>query len=753
MTMKAFKTYWLAAAGMGLLVAAMLNASALAAREKDVCPITRGDADDHGKVAFIIPSPGVQTSALEDGSVSFAIPLQNAGSRAVANVSVNRIQVPSATRLAPNPLPVVLGEMIPGAVKVVDARFVMTEMEGDPKFPIIIGGTYNVGTASCKFETHTFVVPQAVSNAPIVATNLSVSKHTPFDVSFPPTPTPPPDTDRNAGEIDGIRQPLGLFRNLFPAPPSASLVDRALAFAPGDQPPPGAGGNSVVFIRNTPGNGGGLPPDPSVAGADSTGFAMFSVNTFVAVSNDFGKTFTNVGLTGITDPAIPGRTDFFPQDDGGLCCDQVLIFIPGRNIYVWLLQYWSPSIVLNGVTTTGQNRLRIAWATPQAASADFLHAWTWVDLTAATLGLTTPTDWMDYPDLAFSNNFLYVGVDHGFVNSKNQQKVFTGRHIFARLSLDDMVDTSKSSVGGQFMEPARSGVWQNHIVHSSPDSMFWTALPDTSTLVVFSWPDSSNSAASHDIRVSMWCNTDYSAVAPDNISWNAAPANALGAARTDPFILCPPQGCGDTPTRFLYFAWSAGRNDLACRLGGLFGGGGLLPDRPFPYVRVEKVDLDRFALVSELDIWNPDFAFATPGLVSRPGSGRDEVAISLAVGGGGNFGDNAVGFLGDFVVYVTTDSDATQAVFNRDSKGNIINDPSGNPTFVVRYGDYFHVRNSIGPPTQFGQGVGYSTLGYAVKAVTSGQNCATGGCNVIPHYVQFGRDADLFPSPPPPPPK
>lgn len=33
------------------------------------------------------------------------------------------------------------------------------------------------------------------------------------------------------------------------------------------------------------------------------------------------------------------------------------------------------------------------------------------------------------------------------------------------------------------------------------------------------------------------------------------------------------------------------------------------------------------------------------------------------------------------------------------------------------------------------------------------QNCPTGGCNIIPHYVQFGREADLFPPPPSPPPR
>jgi hypothetical protein len=212
-----------------------------------------------------------------------------------------------------------------------------------------------------------------------------------------------------------------------------------------------------------------------------------------------------------------------------------------------------------------------------------------------------------------------------------------------------------------------------------------------------------------------------------------APANALGATRTDPFVL------GNTAPHFLYFAWSAGRNNTQ--------------GRPYPYVRVEKADLDSFTLVSELDIWNPGFAFATPALVSRPGSGREEVAISLAIGGGGNFADNAVGFLGDFVVYVTTDSNITQAVYNRDNNGNIVKDSAGNPTYTVRFGDYFDVRNSIGPLTSAGRGVGYSTLGYAVKAATAGKNGPDGGWNIIPHYVQFGREADLFPSPTPPPPK
>jgi len=115
----------------------------------------------------------------------------------------------------------------------------------------------------------------------------------------------------------------------------------------------------------------------------------------------------------------------------------------------------------------------------------------------------------------------------------------------------------------------------------------------------------------------------------------------------------------------------------------------------------------------------------------------DEVAISLATGGGGSYADNAVGFLGDFVAYVTTSSNATQS----DNASN------------VRYGDYFSVRNATGPVTPFGQGVGFATLGYAVTQVTSGKTCAIGGCNIALQYVMFGRNEDLFPSPPDPGPR
>ena len=700
-----------------------------------------------GLVTFIVPQPGVQSSIWSDGSVSLAIPLQNVSEAVGVDVHLVKLDVPSATRLAPT-LPEALGDVLPDDIKKIDARFNVPTF-GVP-YEVEIEGTYAAGESTCNFHALGVFVPQQSDSNPVRAVSGNLDKVDLRTAVFPPFPAPPPAEREFNGT--GLLPPLGEPRlsQVFQNPPGGNVPGHSLLrrvnFPINPPPPPlqfdcpdSDPGEKVFFTRNTVGaTFGGFPPDPSVAGNWASTCAsppctlddvtMFTANTAVFYSTDSGLTFTPVNLFTLFDPAIPGRNSFFPQDDGGLCCDQVVTYVPNGNIFVWLLQYWprQTGTDAQGNPITGPSRLRIAWASPDAIRSDFLHAWTWVDLTSA--GLSLGNDWMDYPDLGYSDSFVYVGVDHGIANSG---QVFTARHIYARLSLADILDANKSSVGYQYMDPTRSGLWQNHIVQPSPDALYFTAMPDTSTFTVYSWPDSSNVATPHDIKISNFSNADYSAPTPEGIDWNAAPKMILGATRTAPFCF----GCSD---RFLYFAFSAGRS----------GSG-----RPFPYVRVEKVNLDTFSLVSELDIWNPDFAYAMPALVYRPNNTSDEVALSLAVGGGGNFADNAVGFLGDFVVYVTTDSNTTHAGYNRDKKNNIIRDGNGNPTYSVRFGDYYSARNSIGPVTKNGRGVGYSTLGYAARTAVAGKKCVDVGCSIPEHYIQFGRFAELCPQPPPPPPR
>lgn len=177
--------------------------------------------------------------------------------------------------------------------------------------------------------------------------------------------------------------------------------------------------------------------------------------------------------------------------------------------------------------------MRIAWATPAAIKADFLHAWRYADLTSATLGLGQ--NWIDYPDMSFSDTYLYVGADYGITNTGS---VDTTRHIIARMSLNDMVG-SGSTIGIGYMVPTYNGLWQNHIVQNSHDGMYWTTEPDTATLVVYSWPDSSNSATPHSITISTYSNSDYTVPAPDGPDWDVAPHAALGGARSGGIVLAP----------------------------------------------------------------------------------------------------------------------------------------------------------------------------------------------------------------------
>ena len=689
----------------------------------------------------VAESPGVLSSTWPDSTVALSIPLENLGNTSAENVAITSIQAGRGNYDGPVDFSYPAGTIDPDETQPLNAQF--TALDAQTAFPLTVSGTYNFGPSLCSFQAEASVSPPLPGNGGEPKRYTSVQTSTADTASYPAAPPPHPADDEPNAENQYI-PPLGQPRYLFASPPAQSDLDESLAFTPDDQNPPASGDPSaVVFVRNTNGgNYSSLPPDPSVGGSTPGGFAMISANSgaaAVSYSTDYGATFKTVNLTqgtGFSDPSNSSRADFFPESDGGLCCDQVLHYVPGRNLMVWLLQYWSPAINVGGLPQKGQNRLRIAWATPEAAAADFLHAWRWFDVSPATLGDATATDWMDYPDLAYSNDWLYISVDHGFWNAaKNAagnvigQQVYGDRRWFVRASLTNMVDKA-SSVNLVYYEPIKNGVVKAHFAQSSPNTMYYGAQPDTSTLSVFADPDSAGDIPTpKDIPVSSYCNIasptspcDFSVMAPDGLNWNVAPHGVLGGAYVAPSVFCPPGGCNG-PTRFVYFAFDGGRD----------AGYG----RPFPYVRVEKVDADALGdanasgLVSELDIWNPDFAFATPGLTWRPGSAKDEVAFSLATGGGGGYADNAVGFLGDFEAYVTTSSDATQS----DNKNN------------VRYGDYFNVRNSAGPITLAGQGVGYATHGYAVTQANAGKTCAVGGCYVALQYILFGRNSELFPSP------
>lgn len=106
-------------------------------------------------------------------------------------------------------------------------------------------------------------------------------------------------------------------------------------------------------------------------------------------------------------------------------------------------------------------------------------------------------------------------------------------------------------------------------------------------------------------------------------------------------------------------------------------------------------------LSQQVQVWNSGFAFAYPALATNACTG--EIGMSLETGGGGNYENHGVGFWGDFIVYVTTNSNV----------GN------------TRFGDYVSIRRDYSPNNN---GSYFDAFGYGLSS---------SGTDV--HYVQFGR--------------
>ena len=183
-----------------------------------------------------------------------------------------------------------------------------------------------------------------------------------------------------------------------------------------------------------------------------------------------------------------------------------------------------------------------------------------------------------------------------------------------------------------------------------------------------------------DINIDSWPNGTISSIAQDGTTdWLqfGFPGNAvLGVTRRN--------------KNEVWFAWTASQ------------GGGF----PRAHVQVVEIDITNYTKISQWQIWNNDYAFAYPSLATNA---NGEVGISLAWGGNQNWGNNAVGILGDFIVWYPELSD----------------------TAITRWGDYVSVRQNT-PSTLL-----FDASGYAVFVQTPPAT----GVRFDPYYIQFGRNS------------
>ena len=591
-----------------------------------------------GYVSIVLQETAV---SVWDDRVTTGAQLQlvNVGSVDAAHLRVTRIEVERGTYDGPMTLPFVLGDLKAAEDIRFDAVLKLATIDGSPRV-LTVEGEFGAGISRSNFRTSLTISPSVALPGPFSSVPSQAEKQNPNTATYPPVSTAPPDMRFGPNAETPIFLPIGPPRQLFPPTPAGTNVNTTP-------------GGAVQIPVNTTMRSAGVPPDPNAAAAAADGVVLATYNTGISFSTDGGRNFTDIPLLS-PQPGNPARTTFFPQSDGGLCCDQVVVYIPNRNLFVWLLQYnpikfcsancppQPPPAPPPTFAISQTSRLRVAWATPTAIATDFWNAWSYLDLTGTGLG-TTNSEWLDYPDLAWSDTFLYVGVDHGF---PIPGKVYPGRRIVARLSLANMVDPAATAVGYELSElTGANALNKSHFVQGAPGRMVLGALQDSSTLRVFTWKDEDPAPVSATVGISQIQQGNAytsTAPAPDNSDWIAVsfPGNITGAAYRSVLT-----GLGG-PTRHEYlFAFDAGVN----------AAGG----RPQAYVRLETLALDgdTYSVFAEYDVWNPNYAYAMAAL----GSDGNEIGITLAVGGGTlGYPQFAVGYKDDFEVFQVTNSNATQ---------------------------------------------------------------------------------------------
>ena len=311
--------------------------------------------------------------------------------------------------------------------------------------------------------------------------------------------------------------------------------------------------------------------------------AATSGNNIFVTGNWFASRSTNGG--GSWTHVDPFTT--LPSAAGGFCCDQIAVYVPSHDIWIWILQY-----IRQGTS----NIFRIA-----VSRGNSFGSWYWWDFSPQALNPAFTDMWFDYPDASVSANNLYMTFN-AFNSANAWQRAFAFKFPLQTLQ-------SGAALGYQWWSTTTHGSLR--LTQGAANSMFFASHNGGRQLRVFGWPDNSNTVGSFDVTVGEWSSGPYSAPGPGGVEW-------LG--RVDSRIT----GAWVSGTR-AGFMWTA-----AAKVG-----------RPLPYVKCAIVDVTTRALAEEPDIWNQQSAYAYPA--ASPNA-QGVVGVSLFFGGGQRHPSHVVGF-------------------------------------------------------------------------------------------------------------
>jgi hypothetical protein len=250
---------------------------------------------------------------------------------------------------------------------------------------------------------------------------------------------------------------------------------------------------------------------------------------------------------------------------------------------------------------------------------------------------------------------------------------------------------ASSSIGIGYTTPSDSGNgWGDHLSQDTGNEIFWAGHNNTSNIRIFSLMEGSNTYFWQDVGISSWSNTGLSSTTPDGQDW----MNKLSGFPGTSVIGLTRSG------NQVWFGWSAGTDNNFQQ----------------PHVEMVTMNIDNnnppnLSVAQQVQVWNNSYAFGYPALATNLCTG--EVGMSFEYGGNGNYENHVVGFWGDFIAYITTESNAGS----------------------TRFGDYVTIRQA--PITDANPGNLFDAFGYGMN---TNPPPAT-GASADPHYVQFGRPA------------
>jgi hypothetical protein len=364
-------------------------------------------------------------------------------------------------------------------------------------------------------------------------------------------------------------RPPALF--VSPTPDGREAVaSQSLAGVDADLPP-------FTVIRAT--NLRAAVPQPFVSTvaepcAAKAGPAVFVTgNVFAASSTDSGATFR------FLDPAAA-----FPPAAGGFCCDQSVLYDPGRDLFLWALLYFDDG-------TTNTLRLAVAHGAQDLAAG----RWEYHDITPRDV-LLPGGRFLDYPQLALGTNHLYLTANAFRVGVSGK---FTDALIL-RLGLDDLAAGAAPSVD---FYGTNDGHFTFTPVQSAGTIMYWAAHdPKRFALRLYRWSEGSLVVRFSDLAIAPYARgTEGICPGPDGRSW-----------------------CGGTDDR-IQTGWLAG---------GILGFMWNAPQakgRSFPYLRVVRIDEASRHVVDEPDLFSTEFAIQHPAVAVNA---RGDLAGVVAFGGG-----------------------------------------------------------------------------------------------------------------------